>query len=1243
MFCTPTAGNTHFVSGNASLDLPIQLAVPLAGIKLPGNEAIMVSWPDITDPSTLSLTVTPGIDLANLSTQAVIDGLQNAETFITQVLQSAPLQLQLPVLNRSLAQMIDPLSALNAAIWNLQQNPPTTIDQLVSDLSGFLAPSKRYSFDNNQLQLNLSYGFQSTQSLPLGFNLGRNLGQLADASGSAALNVSLEGTANLGLVIDFSQSTPQFYLTDASAISVGALVNASNINFNTSIGPLGVFIENGSARLDDGTAGQPATWSVGLNPEASNHLWAIADVPSQLNLSPQGQAQPQGQINVVLPVFFPTQSQPLDPANPNIELHVTDLSNPAQTTTTVLPDFQSALSNVSLDSIYASISDGWNGIIQILETTLEQKLAAQKLPVVGTQISKALNFLDQLDDKVTTALDSAPRLAADTVQQAIFNALGPQGLGWLLPSTVDSQLNLVSITGDDSQATAANSVHVELTPDGGAHFRIELSKSQYINIPIDLGLSGLGLKLNGGVQVGAAFTGDLGFGVSTSQGFFVDSNDSFGASFQAQLLGNNGQILGSNNPDTATLALFQLAVTSNSPQPQLQAGITVSLNDLYGNGQLSADDLVSPDAYTVSLTAAANINVHLQATLGGNTNLPHLDTDFHFTWDKDSGQASIGFSDVYLDMGGLIDGIVSRIQTVLQPIAPIVDLLTTPLPVISQLAGQDFSLLDLATDLGYVDPSTADFIEQAKGFLDGNGLSVGRIDLGSFDINPDQADPSLSPGDAQQGGPPQIIDEAPNSVPAQDQSPISGFQIPILQHPTDAFKLLLGQDVTLVQYTMPDLNFEFDYSQFFPIIGPIGANLEGKIGAKAHFDFGFDTYGFREYAGSGFHNPGLIADGFFIGDDSGFQIYGSIAAYAAVDLGIIQVGVGGGLYVTIGFNVHDPNNDGKVHLNELLQDVNTGHIFDASGALHAFLDAYAELDLGFFSISWDFQIADVTLYSFSSTASSTPPPPQLATQNGGELQLNIGPYAAQREYGNTTEGNESVTVTPVPNKANAVYVSGFGVSNQEYDNVTSIDGYTGPGNNSVTVNAPGIDVNLYGSNGNDTFDVQNARNVALGGGSGTDSLEVDNANSATITAGAGTDTLVAGNVPNAVLQAGDGNDTLEGGSGANQQLIGGYGRSVLQAGSGAGQTLTGGLGNTLLIGGSGPHQVLTGGDGPATLIGGTGPDQQLSGGRGTANLFGGTGVDQTLIGGNGYDHIYGNSQPMRSPDGQPNQTLQGER
>ena len=648
------------------------------------------------------------------------------------------------------------------------------------------------------------------------------------------------------------------------------------------------------------------------------------------------------------------------------------------------------------------------------------------------------------------------------------------------------------------------------------------------------------------------------------------------------------------------------------------------------------------------MNANASINLHLDATIAGNTNLPHLSTDFYFDWSPNptaSSPDTLGFNNVTLDLGGFIDGIENKIGQVLEPIEPLAKVLTAPLPVLSQLAGHSIDLVDLASTLGLCSSSTADFINAVATFVAGGGLNVPTsMNLGSFTLDPTAGQDPSSLGN--------MSPATTNITSSYTGSPITGFQIPILSDPASAFQLLLGKNVPLITYETPQLNLSFGFNEFFPIIGPLGADLAGQIGAEAQFGFGFDTTGFQQYAADDFRDPSLILDGFYVSDTQNpdgtgpitpqVELYGSIAAYAALDLGIVSAGVGGGLFASVGFTLHDPSGTGLVHLQDIEADVQKGTIFDATGALQAFLAAYVTIDLGIFSHTWNFNIASVTLATIGEPAATDPSDvPQLATQSGGDLRLNIGPYASQRLYASATnsspatDGNENLTVTPGPDGSNSVYVSGFGVTNQKYDNVTEITGVGAVGGDTVTINAgSAINVNLATGGGTNSIDVQSAGNVTLTGGAGTDKLEVDSATSADIVGGSGNETLVVTGSEPATLQAGSGEDALYGGTGAGQLLYGGPGTNLLVGGSGANQVLDGGSGLSTLVGGSGTGQQLLGDTSTVTIFGGTGSGQVLNAGTGNAYLYAGEAAGQTLLGGSGDDvlqvgwHVPNSSAPI---------------
>ena len=58
----------------------------------------------------------------------------------------------------------------------------------------------------------------------------------------------------------------------------------------------------------------------------------------------------------------------------------------------------------------------------------------------------------------------------------------------------------------------------------------------------------------------------------------------------------------------------------------------------------------------------------------------------------------------------------------------------------------------------------------------------------------------------------------------------------------------------------------------------------------------------------------------------------------------------GGIYANINLNLNDPDGDGRVRLDELVQNFKLGptHIFDLSGSLDAGLNAYLKYFLSLY-------------------------------------------------------------------------------------------------------------------------------------------------------------------------------------------------------------------------------------------------------------------------------------------------------
>ncbi|MGI9332597.1 MAG: LamG-like jellyroll fold domain-containing protein, partial [Gammaproteobacteria bacterium] len=394
---------------------------------------------------------------------------------------------------------------------------------------------------------------------------------------------------------------------------------------------------------------------------------------------------------------------------------------------------------------------------------------------------------------------------------------------------------------------------------------------------------------------------------------------------------------------------------------------------------------------------------------------------------------------------------------------------------------------------------------------------------------------------------------------------------------------------------------------------------------------------------------------------------GGVFAAAELNLGVARAGVAGGIFITVDFDLHDPDKDGKLRLVELFNNVRNEFvfgspalapiaIFDVSGEIFARLFAFLKIDLFLFSIDKEFDITPpITLVEFEIPFTRIP---TLAQETaGGSLQLNMGPAARDRLEGDIRDIGETFTVTQGAS-AGEVLVSSAQFSDpsdqQSYDvsntiiivggagdDVIDLSGITNPdiaydidlgeGNNTVILAPTAGRAVIRGGGGDDDITTGAGNDVIIGGG-GAD----------TIRAGAGNDIVFADNgeiAQDAYVGKGrltDAGDTVFGGEG-NDLLFGGGGNDVIagdvdstdpgadENSAPAGDDIIVGDGATIGFGSSDPNAF----DAAAIATGdiadtdrGSGGNDTLIGHLGADRIFAGKG-DDLAIGGSGADFIAG--------------------
>ncbi len=884
----------------------------------------------------------------------------------------------------------------------------------------------------------------------------------------------------------------------------------------------------------------------------------------------------------------------------------------------------------------------------------------------------------------------------------------------------------------------------------------------------DIGLPGLGLEADGDVAITIGWDLDFGFGISFQDGFYVDISDGNELTAyidvdlgDSSLTGTLGFLELSATVDPVTDLGVALEVDIIEKGASGDDAKKLQFTEL-GKVGFEAGIAASAD---IDLDLALEFSTDI---VGSNASgFPKLGADFILDWGigdyisadpetstfvpfsgigdamKD-GLHTVEFQNITLDLGSFVSDvlgpIVGSVKDYTEPIQPLIDFITTPFPVLSDF-GLNITPLDLAAMYGQFDPgliyAVADIITLINRIPDPDSVGSLMLNFGDMTLFDDTAtgvdfsgidltDPNFDLSgslDFIKANAADLLSDVfgdnwfSNTLGSlagtaadimgdltEEAAETNPWAFPILEDPMQVFGLLMGKPAVLVTYDMAPLEFEFEYSQFFPIYGPLGVSINIEFGAEIDFAFGYDTLGIQEFVESDFRNPLLLFDGFYISDtdlptgDFGTDVpelvlTGGLWAAAELNLGVARAGVGGGVFIEIDFDLFDPDRDGRVRLKEIAGNIvnewEYGNpalaplaIFDVHGEITAELFAFLKIDLFILKIDERFPITPaITILEFDIPFTR---PPILATElEGGDLQINAGEFASQRLNGDLSDFGEHFEVKSLSDTQVQVRAPGLWEDWQTYDMeaggtiifkggegddifdgsaiahnfLFDLDGMTG--NDTIKLSAspgaPGAAI-IRGSEGDDT----------LYGGAGDDIIYGLKGND-TIYGGGGNDIIFAddGRIGSDSITAffnpvDDGDDKVYGGDG-NDIIFGSGGLDTIYGDNDL--TVSAGPDNDLIIGDGGkldfandtvPKTVanvikvsntqrdrLDPQGGNDILIGNDGNDI-IYGGTGADTIDGGDGQD-TIYGEEGFDTIYGGSDVDTIYGGDGGDTIYGER
>ncbi len=406
----------------------------------------------------------------------------------------------------------------------------------------------------------------------------------------------------------------------------------------------------------------------------------------------------------------------------------------------------------------------------------------------------------------------------------------------------------------------------------------------------------------------------------------------------------------------------------------------------------------------------------------------------------------IEFRDVSLNLSSFVSGLIGpalgQIQKVIKPIQPLIDLLTTKIPVISDLENRTVTFLDLAAELGGGD---------AKPFIQAVETLVNAIDLlddlstsgdilihiGTFKIGEDDdhdlRDPSKTLVNAEPSGDGNSFNEgqlnqginqtggssAHNTGSFLSKLKNSGISLPFVTSPSQIFNLISGDlnGINFFEWKMPTLKLDFTMSEFIPIFDGLDGFFGGEISMAINLDFGYDSKGIAQFMRNPVvDNSPVLLNGFFIRDytdpaqdgnppEVEFDLKVEVGAAVGIP-GFVEAGADGGLegIVKLDLNSEDTP-DGLMRANDFVQIIESRPqcLFDVSGELDVFLDAFiwVGVQLGISKITLfqdSIEFVRLTLVNFNFHCDPVPPPEPAKYDAANDiLYLNMGPRRRPRQ------------------------------------------------------------------------------------------------------------------------------------------------------------------------------------------------------------------------------------------------------
>jgi Ca2+-binding RTX toxin-like protein len=1106
----------------------------------------------------------------------------------------------------------------------------------------------------------VAFGLSTAElALKTGDAMITGVGEFAGSGASLAASVWLD--LSLDLQLDVADpDVPLAYALTTSALTANVYINepaggAPALEAEGTIGVLGIGLDDGSvvvaASRTSPNPTAPATLTVGLDDNVPGGRQPI----DQIGQAPR-QTSATGQMD------FDFQVTPLPGATPDpnrFHFRINNLNNTNASTAFVVtpPNFPALIAGVDLGTELDGFPDALDDLLAGLESAMQFQVFGFEFPIIGDALDGPANFLHDLRVQIDAKLDGLGSFDTAAIEGAIEDAIDV-------------------IFGQP----AGDTVHVVIPSIDEIQFTLSFAGApieKNVVVDTDLGFPALGASFDATLDVVGSYNLTLTIGVSRNDGIYIDtSNELITSGLDIDVNGSLEGRLGFIQV-TATADTSQSTCTTDLGQrTAMHLGFGVGLTDPTGDGKLAVADIHGGgnliDSST-GVTGCADIDIDIEASV--NDWLPSIATTLQIDWDFDMADVSGGgspnlpsitYDDVILHLGSFFDNVIGpyleTVEAIINPIEPALDLLTTPLPLISDLVG-DVTLLSIAEGFADLLPNDSPFaqrLDSLTSFLEilitindlanaaGTGageinfgdLSFGNLPGGSFDARRvDQILDLAAQVDLNDINQRQQFDAAaPDFASEVNTVNVSSgsLSFPIFENPLSVFEWLLGfGQVEIVTWELPSISVDIPIDLTFPIIpGILKAGLLGSVEAQIGLTVGVDTLGFSE-----FFKTGDVADlfkGFYVSDTdhadgSGTDIpEASITGTALAGVGVgfdiggvgLEATVGGGIEAEIDVDLLDHDGDGKLRGHEFLAPEGCMSI---TGTISVVLEASALIG----PFRHDFPFARKTLGGFNEVVEC----PQFGGGDEGEkianlveashtLNLFVGDKANKR----TVQQDQENEVYEVTQEGDNIVVSAFGVKQTFLaSSVHLIVADAGTGTDRITIDSSvNVPVHLFGGDGDDLL-IGGSGSDIIDGGSGNNDID-GQAGCDLITTLDGNDIVLGGDESGPcdathlgdTIDTGLGDDEIHGGLG-DDSIVAGDGLNLVY-GDGGNDTVTGGLNRDVIYGGT-EDDDLSGLEDADVIIGEDGNDT-VSGGDGADVVDGGAGID-SITGDDGNDALYG--------------------